>query len=107
MSYSLTFAEEFFADETFPYDTQPSDRPTTVYQAIISLPKAEQLAIAREVMKSPHPVLYVQSESFACDVLERVRETDTCADLTSPVEVYIDAEGWYSVLVYDVAEVAA
>ena len=105
MSYSLSFAEEFFADETFPYETQPSTRPTTVYQAIISLPKADQLAIAREVMKSPHPVLYVLSEAFACDVLERVRETDTCAGLSSPVEVYIDSEGWYSVLVYDTAEV--
>jgi hypothetical protein len=105
MSYSLSFSEEFFTDETFPYDTTPSNRPTTVYQAIVSLPKAEQLAIARDVMNSPHPVLYVQSESFAADVLEKIRETDTCADLSSPVEVYIDAEGWYSVLVYD-AEVA-
>jgi hypothetical protein len=106
MSYSLSFSESFFTDETFPYDTQPSNRPTTVYQAIISLPKAEQLAIAREVLKSSHPALYVQSESFAADVLERVRETDSCTDLSSPVEVYIDPEGWYSVLVYDSAEVA-
>ena len=106
MSYSLSFSESFFADETFPYDTEPSDRPTTVYQAIISLSKADQVAIAREVMKSPHPVLYVQSESFACDVLDKIRETDTCATLGSPVEVYIDPEGWHSVLVYD-AEVAA
>jgi len=106
MSYSLSFSESFFADETFPYDTEPSNRPTTVYQAIISLPKAEQLAIAREVMKSPHPVLYVMSESFASDVLDRIRETDTCADLSSPVEVYIDPEGWYSVQIYD-AEVGA
>ena len=106
MSYSLSFSESFFADETFPYDTEPSDRPTTVYQAIISLPKAEKVAIARDVMKSPHPVLYVQSESFACDVLDKIRETDTCAALDSPVEVYIDPEGWYSVLVYE-AEVAA
>ena len=106
MSYSLSFSEPFFADETSPYDMEPSHRPTTVYQAIISLPKAEQVAIAREVMKSPHPVPYVQSESFATDVLDKIRETDTCASLGSPVEVYIDPEGWYSVLVYD-AEVAA
>ena len=101
MSYSLSFSPEFFTDETFPYDTEPSNRPTTVYQAILSLPKRDQVAIAREVLKSPHPVLHVMSESFAADVLDRVRETDSCADLSSPVEVYIDAEGWYSVLVYD------
>ena len=33
-------------------------------------------------------------------------KTDTCADLSSPFEVSI-AEGWYSVLVYDSAEVAS
>jgi hypothetical protein len=106
MSYGLSFSESFFTDETFPYETARSDRPTTVYQAIISLPKADQVAIAREVLKSPHPVLYVQSESFALDVLDKIRETDTCADLSSPVEVYIDQDGWFSVLVYD-AEVEA
>lgn len=106
MSYSLSFSESFFTDETFPYDTKASNRPTTVYQAIISLPKRDQVAIAREVLKSPHPVLYVMSESFACDVLDKVRETDACSALSSPVEVYIDQEGWYSVLVYD-AEVEA
>jgi hypothetical protein len=101
MSYSLSFAEDFFADETFPYDTKRSDRPTTVYQAIISLPKADQVAIARDALGSPHPYLYVMSESFAADVLDKIRETDACADLASPVEVYIDPEGWHSVLVYD------
>ena len=106
MSYSLSFSESFFTDETFPYETEPSDRPTTVYQAIISLPLADKVAIAREVLCSPHPVMCVQSESFACDVLDKIRETDTCAGLSSPVEVFIDPEGWYSVLVYD-REVAA
>jgi hypothetical protein len=40
MAYSLHFSEEFFADETYPYDTEPSDRPTNVYQTIVSLPNA-------------------------------------------------------------------
>jgi hypothetical protein len=106
MSYGLFFSEGFFADETFPYETERSDRPTTVYQAIISLPLRDKLAIAREVLGSAHPVMCVQSESFACDVLDKIRETDTCSDLSSPVEVYIDPERWYSVLVYD-PEVAA
>jgi hypothetical protein len=106
MSYSLSFSDAFFTDESFPYETQPSERPTTVYQAIISLPKRDQLAIAREVLGSQHAVLHVMGESFACDVLDKIRETDTCANLDSPVEVYIDREGWYSLPVYD-AEVPA
>jgi len=39
MSFELSFSEEFFTDETFPYDTKPSKRPTNVYQAIVSLSK--------------------------------------------------------------------
>ena len=48
-------------------------------------------------------------EIFGCEpayvsvetVLDRVLETNTCRDLTPPVEVYIDPEGYYSILVYD------
>ncbi len=101
MSYELSFANDFFADETFPYDTEPSRRPTSVYQAIVSLDKATKVQIAREVLKSAHPILCVMSESFDADVLDQVRETNTCSDLSSPVSVWIDSEGWYSVEVYD------
>ena len=34
-------------------------------------------------------------------VLEKVRETDTCSNLDSPVHVWIDEEGFYGVDVYD------
>jgi hypothetical protein len=59
------------------------------------------VGIARDVLKSPHPVLATLSESFEFDVLEKVRETDLCDDLRSPVTVYIDADQWYSVTIYD------
>src|SRR5215831_7827339 len=99
MAYSLSFTDEFFADETFP-ETEPSARPTSVYQAIVSLDKRTKVEIAREVMNSPHPYLYVTTESFAYDVLDKVRETDTCGDLSSPVDVWIDPEGFYTLDVY-------
>ena len=101
MSYSLSFSNEFFADETCPYDTEPSDRPTNVYQAIVSLPKAIKVEIAREVLKLEHPVMAINTESFDWEVLDKIRETDTCGTLSSPVDVWIDSEGWYTVDVYD------
>ena len=101
MSYSLSFSQEFFTGSEQLEDIQPSARPENCLQAIISLPKREQVAIARDVLGSQHPVLYVTTESFPYDVLDKIRETDTCGDLCSPVEVYIDPEGYHSILVYD------
>lgn len=101
--FGLSFSDEFFTGtgEVDIYDIQPSEHPTSVYQAILSLDKKTKLGIARDVLKSPHPVLAVMCESFEWDVLEKVRETDLCDDLSSPIEVYIDPEQWYSVTVYE------
>ena len=35
------------------------------------------------------------------DVMRKIRDTDTCTDLRSPVEVWIDSNGFYTVEVYD------
>ncbi len=103
MSYSLSFSEEFYTDETFPYDTKKSKRPTNVYQAIISMPVSEVRQMAKDVfgIKEDRFGYWYHSESFGSDVLDKIRETDTCSNLDSPVRVWIDPEGNYSVLVYD------
>lgn len=100
---SLSFSQEFFtgAGEVDLDEMQPSNRPTNVFQAIISLPKKDKVGIARDVLKSPSPVLYVTSEAFPFDVLDKVRETDLCDGCESPVTVYVDADQLYSVTVYD------
>jgi len=104
MSYSLSFSEEFFTDKTYPYETKPSGRPTTVYQAIISLRKQELVAIAKEVLGCKHPYLEVTTEDFANKVLDKVRQTNTCSNHGgpdhTPVSVWIDPEGWYQLKVY-------
>ena len=51
--------------------------------------------MAREVFSCEPDHLTVET------VLEKVRETDTCRDLRSPVEVYVDPEGYHTVRVYD------
>jgi len=99
MSYGLSFSDSFFWPDL---DTvEPSDEPTTVFQAVISLPRSERLEIAQNVLGVESPEFYVDSEEFDFDVMERIRETDTCDDLCSPITVYIDAEGYYSVTVYE------
>ena len=101
---SLSFSEAFFSGTDDIYEVKPSDRPTSVLQEIISLPKRDRVEIARYVMKSKHPVLYTQSESFDFDVLEKVRETDSCDGYETPIRVYIDEDRDYWVDVYDIGD---
>lgn len=101
MAYDLSFSESFFSGPD--YYPEKSDRPTTVMQAIESLSDEEKIAIAVNVLgadpDSAH--LCVDSESFNHDVMEEIRKTNTCDTLSSPITVYIDKDGWYSVTVYE------
>jgi len=94
MPYSLSFAEDFFIDEDI-CDVQPSDRPSSVYQAILSLSDETWNRLARDVFG-------VDPEHLdPLTMFDRVREIDTCSNLDSPVRVWIDEEGWYELLVYE------
>jgi hypothetical protein len=110
MAFDLSFSEEFFSgDGETPTDmVEPSDKPTSVYQAALGIDEDERLEIANQVFgyDAQHAAFWVASEGFAGDVLAKVRETNTCTDLRSPVEVYIDKEGWYTLRVYDSREEA-
>lgn len=100
MAYELSFTPDFFIG---PHDLEggvPHDkeRPTSVYQAILAMSDEDFEEMARDV--------------FGCDpdfvdvdmVLSKIEETNTCRNLSSPVEVYIDEEGWWCVLVFDTAD---
>lgn len=102
MAYELSFSDEFFMGDGSVdlYEIAPAARPDSVLQAIISLPRKVQLQIAKDVFDSPDPEFYVDSESFPFDVLDRIQETNTCTNLDSPVEVWIDQDGFYTVRVY-------
>ncbi len=101
--YSLSFAEAFFTgDGTCDiYDMPTSDRPTNVYQAIISLPLEDRIAIARDVLGSESPEITAEGESFGFDVLDQVRDTNLCDGYDNPVTVYIDPDQYYEVTVYE------
>lgn len=94
MSYSLSFADEFFIHDDIDL-IRPSKRPVSVYQAILCISENAWREIARDVLRVPPERLMPEA------VLDKIIETDTCSNLDVPVEVWIDAEGYYSVLVYD------
>jgi hypothetical protein len=94
MPYALSFTEDFFCDGN-PETVLPSSRPTSVYQAVLSMSTAHRKQIARDV-------LHVEPGRLdpLC-LLEQIRQTNTCSTLESPVEVWIDREGLHTLFVYD------
>ena len=94
VSYALSFSEQFFCDDE-PEKIAASDLPTSVYQAIVSIERTQWQRIARDVFHADPDRL------DPWQVLEKVRSTNTCSNLDSPVHVWIDEEGWHSIDVYD------
>ena len=96
MPYALSFSPDFFCDGD-PDAMHPNGRPTTVYQAILSMSRQTWAEMA-------HEVFGVKPEHLdPCTVLRKVCETNMCGNLDSPVQVWIDEEGCYDVLVNDTA----
>lgn len=97
MAFSLSFGPEFFHG---PHDFKGIDfdpeRPTSVYQAVSTMSDEDWWRMADEVFGGRPPELITVEM-----VMEKIRETDSCRDLRSPVEVYIDPDGWHSVRVFD------
>lgn len=96
MAFSLSFSPEFFIG---PHDFEAVEfdekRPTSVWQAIMAMSEDQYAEMAREVFGCEPE--FVDADA----VLTKIQETNTCRDLRSPVEVYIDPEGYFTVEVYD------
>lgn len=101
MAFDLSFSPEFFIG---PHDFDgvelDRERPTSVYQAVQAMSDEDFAEMTREVFNCAPD--FVDAEM----VMEKIQETNACRDLRSPVEVYIDEEGYHSVLVYDAREEA-
>ena len=94
MSYALSFAPEFIWGKVPVEKMKPSDRPTSVYQAILSLTDEQWASLARDLFGIEPNDLDVEM------VIQRVTETNACRSLDAPVEVWIDQDGFFSVLVH-------
>lgn len=104
-SYELSFSPEFFFAEGEPYDggpDLPALRPISVWSAIETMRMTdpnEWALLAKDVFGLNNPN-HLTPEA----VLEKVQETNTCSNLSSPVRVWIDPEGYFQVRVYDGSE---
>jgi len=100
MSYSHSFSPEFYFNKGEPYDALgDTRRPTSVWAAIEGMRLRRPLEwadLAKEEFGLDNPK-YLTSEA----VMDRIREIDTVGDLSSPVDVWIDKEGYFTVDVYD------
>lgn len=102
MAFSLSFSESFFTGDCDIYDIKPSERPTSVLEAIASMDAYDHdNFVAMEKKLFGVDIVDYTPETFYYDVLEMVRKTDTCRDIRCPVTVYIDNDGNYTIDVYD------
>ena len=96
MTYALSFSPEFLGDEVDDGMARtPMKRPTSVAQALANLSAKTWSRLAREIFRCEPKFLDIEA------VLQKVEETNTCLNLDSPVEVAIDLNGDFTVLVYD------
>ncbi len=97
VAYPLTFGTDFFwnenADSTKPRTHER--RPSSVEQALTQLSNETWTRLARDVFDCEPEYLNIEL------VLQKIEETNTCLNLDSPVEVLIDPDGEFTVLVYD------
>jgi len=103
MAFELSFSPEFFFAEGEPYDggTEPSERPISVWNALESmrvLHPDQWEKLAQEVFNEEGKFLIEET------VLEKIQETNTCRNLNSPVEVYIDPKGYFTIKVYELSQ---
>lgn len=99
MAFDLSFSDEFYIiegdQEMMPKDME-NKKPVTVWQALVALPYKTWQALATEIFKCPVDFLDIS------DVIDRIRETNTFSNLSSPITVWIDEEGFYTVDVFDI-----
>ena len=96
MTYALSFSPDFLRDEADDGVARASKkRPTSVAQALANLSGKTWSRLAREIFRCEPKFLDIEA------VLQKIEETNTCMNLDSPVEVTIDSNGDFTVLVYD------
>lgn len=96
--FDLDFTETFFFGKGYDYYTlpEPSETPTCVLQALVSMHPDDWAAYCLMVLE-----VHGDAECTLSDAMGKVREVCTCTSPRSPVEVWLDPEGDWRVLVYD------
>lgn len=99
MAYDCGFSEEFWTGEEYSLDgpyPETSETPESVLQALLSL-STEDLEFIRTELKIDVDTPY---DATVAEIMGRARDVDTCTDLQSPVEVWLDPQGWLTIHVH-------
>ena len=99
--YSLSFTEDFFMGKVQIENIQISITPNNCLQAIISWYHNDKDSFKIMVKDILGYDIDNLPEMLPYELIEKIRETDTCFDITSPVQVWLDIEGNYTINVYD------
>ena len=95
MGYGHSFSESFYYDEDARELPEPGKQPTTVAQALMCLDEATFNECCADVGVNP------ESDTVIEELIDVVRQTDYVDSLSSPITVYIDPDGYFTVTVYD------
>ena len=101
MAYELSFSSDFYMLPGELYDGADyphGSEPYSVLGAIRALGEDERAAIAREVFDIDPQ--YLTEETL----LECVQDVNTCTNLSSPVEVWLDDKGAHTLDVYEAGD---
>jgi hypothetical protein len=107
MSYELSFAEDFFTGGTDGIgeldlsELYPVTRtPQCVMQALVSEEKLRPRQfreMVKEVLGYSLPTGQPADETLHWDLLDRIRQHNTCNTLTPPIRVYLNDEHYVTV----------
>jgi hypothetical protein len=103
-AYSHSFSPEFYGDVYTR--TSPKGHAENVADAIQDFWEEDKENFL-DMVKEEFPewaeldVDEYLSESLVADIMDKIRKTDTVTDLSAPVEVWIDDDGWYRILVHE------
>ena len=105
MSFELSFAESFFSGDGFDPDHEKTDHVLGCIYDRFDNDRDWFIEMVTECLdvKFAHTLEGYEHlpEWLAHAILDKVRDTNTCRDLRTPIEVYIDKEGYYTLLVDD------
>jgi hypothetical protein len=114
MAYSLSFSEEFFTGKqnigyNLDFSIKRNQKPNSVIDALIHEAKFFKGSF-KQTLRDYYPDLYKYMVKFKIDpiddnmlyeLLDHIREINTCDNLTVPVKVWLSPDGWITVDVYD------
>jgi hypothetical protein len=93
MAFSLSLGDDFFNGD--PLAVPVECEPESVFEALEQMPDDDWNEMCAHIF--PDVMIdYIDID----DVMQVIRETNTCTNLDSPVEVWIDVEGDFKINVY-------